>query len=175
MCYLKKKGWNPHPIPGSEQIFQDWSGNMQNYDIFAKKYRNQIENNACTRHLWKSRSSYLEVHPQIWYWRFSLLKNDQHEILSESSWMSTSSTACSNFTKNVKYFIPSSFPHCWFYFVRIHLNVNQFNLMFKVHNECWIFLLSNLQSNIPMSSSTCSIQGLLYKLCTCEFYCSWNG
>ena len=63
-----------HPIPGSNRIFQNWTGNMQNSDIFAKKYRNQIENNACTRHLWKSRSSYLEVHPQIWYGRFRVLK-----------------------------------------------------------------------------------------------------
>ena len=77
---------------------------MQNSDIFVKKYRNQIENNACTRHLWKSRSSYLEVYLQIWYWRFSLLKNGQHAILSESSWMSTGSTACSKFTMTVEYF-----------------------------------------------------------------------
>ena len=48
--------------------------------------------------------------------------------------------------------------------------------MFKVHNDCWIiFLMSNMQFNIPMSSSTCSTQGLPYKLRTCEFYCFWNG
>ena len=95
---------NNHPIPGSNRIFQNWTGNMQNSDIFVKKYRNRIENNACTRHLWRSRSSYLEVYPQIWYWRFSLLKNGQHAILSESSWMSTGSTACSKFTMTVEYF-----------------------------------------------------------------------
>ena len=69
--------------------------------FLQKKYRNQNENNACTRHLWKSRLSYLGVHPQIWYGRFSLLKKNQHAILSKSSWMSTSSAACSKFTINV--------------------------------------------------------------------------
>ena len=77
---------------------------MENSDIFAKKYRNQIENNACMRHLWKSRSSYLEVHPQIWYGRFRVLKNDQHTILSKSSGMSTGSTLYSKISMNFEYF-----------------------------------------------------------------------
>ena len=98
-----------HPLPGSNRIFHNWTGNKQNYDIFAKKCRKQIENNAYTRHLWKSRSSYLDVHPQIWYGRFSILKNDQHAILSKSSWMSTGSTACSKFTMNVEYFCCQTF------------------------------------------------------------------
>ena len=103
-----RKKWVPaapiHPIPGSTRSFQNWTGNMQNSDIFAKKYRTQIENNARTRHLWKRRSSYLKVLPQIWYGRFSVLKNDRHAILSKSSWMSTGLTACSKFTMNVEYF-----------------------------------------------------------------------
>ena len=34
---------SPHPIPGSNRIFRNWTSNMQNSDIFAKIYRNQIE------------------------------------------------------------------------------------------------------------------------------------
>ena len=54
-----------HAIPGSNRIFQIWTGNMQKSDIFAKKYRKQMKNNACTSKLWKSRLIYLGVHPQI--------------------------------------------------------------------------------------------------------------
>ena len=45
----------------------------------------------------------------------------------------------------------------------------------QVHNEFSIYMLSKMQSNIQMSLSTCSIQGLHYKPHTWEFYCSWNS
>ena len=82
---------------------------MQKSDILAQKYRKIMKNNACTRHLWKCTSSYLEVHPQIWLGGVGLLKNNQHAILSESSRMSTGSTACLKFTLNVEYLCCSAF------------------------------------------------------------------
>ena len=45
-------------------------------------------------------------------------------------------------------------------FVRIKLNFNRLNHMFEVQNGCWISLLLNMQFDIPISSSSCSIQWL---------------
>ena len=69
-----------HAIPGSNQIFQHWAGSRKKSDTFAQKYMMQIENNACTRHLWKSTLIYKEIHPHICYWSFDLQKKHEHAI-----------------------------------------------------------------------------------------------
>ena len=37
-----------HPIPSSNRIFQNWTGNMQNFDIFAKNAGIELK----TMHAW---------------------------------------------------------------------------------------------------------------------------
>ena len=75
LCMMHDAWWMlSHPIPGSNRIIRKWTGNMQKSDIFAQKYRKKIKNNACTRHLWKNRLTYLEAHPLIGYWGQCLLK-----------------------------------------------------------------------------------------------------